>query len=397
MIQEIEAIVKTHEKEIIELTQKLIQIQSISGDEGEIIDFLANKLEEIGFDEITIDAMGNLIGKLGNGPKILAFDGHVDTVELGELKLWKFNPLGGELSNQCIYGRGSCDQKGGLASVLIALKILKEIGIPKEMTIYYVASIQEEICEGANWKFILENLEKHPHYVILTEPSNLAISIGQRGRLDLKLTVKGLSSHGAEPDIGINAIYKMNPIIKELEELHQSLPIDLTFGKGTLAITDIKSTSVSLNAVADSCTIHIDRRLGLQDRLENAKEEIENLPSVKEAKAEIIIPDYEVKSYKNHSFKIKGYYPTWLMEESHPLVKCAKKTFAFLFKEEPKIETWRFSTNGVTTKGQYNIPTIGYGPGEERFAHTIQEHVKIEQLTKATQFFLALIIELAKI
>ena len=397
MIHEIDRLVKKYEQEVIELTQNLIQIKSLSGKEKAMIDFLEKRLLEIGFDDVTIDEMGNLIGKLGDGSKIIAFDGHVDTVEIGKQKLWKFDPLGGEIYNNNIYGRGACDQKSGLAAVLIALKILKEIGVPKELTIYYVASIQEEIAEGANWKFILKNIKKQPHYVILTEPSNLAISRGQRGRVDLKLTVKGLSSHGAEPDLGENAIYKMNPIIKELEELHHKLPVDPVFGKGTLAVTEIKSETISLNAVAHSCSVHIDRRLGLEEKLENVLKEIEDLPSVKEAEAVLELPEYGVKSYKNHSVNIKAYYPTWLMEETHPLVECATKTFEKLFKEKPIINTWRFSTNGVTTKGEYNIPTIGFGPGEERFAHTKEEHVKIEHLIKATKFYVGIILELAKI
>ncbi|MHA1155708.1 MAG: YgeY family selenium metabolism-linked hydrolase [Candidatus Heimdallarchaeota archaeon] len=388
--------VESSKKEIVSLLQKLIQIPSTTGNEGEIIQFLEKEMKAIGFDEVYVDQMGNLIGKIGNGPRILAIDGHVDTVEIGKQEYWKFDPLKGIEQNENIYGRGACDQKGGIASALMAVKILKKIGIPDLLTIYFVASVHEEPYEGANWQFILENSEMHPNAVLLTEPSNLSISIGQRGRIDIKIKVKGLSSHGAEPDIGINAIFKMNPIIAELEEFHKNMPIDPIFGKGSLTITEIKSTSVSLNAVADSCTIHIDRRLGSEETLDKVIDEIRNLKSVIDAEAEVFVPEYEVKSYKNHSYGIIGFYPCWIMDKSHRLVQSAKSAFEYQFGKQPQIGTWRFSTNGVATKGRNDIPTIGFGPGEEKLAHTYEEHVPIEHLLKASEFYIAFMLEYAK-
>ncbi len=392
----ISKLVDSNKREIVCLLQKLIQIPSTTGNEGEIIKFLEKEMKIIGFKEVTVDKMGNLIGRIGNGPRILAIDGHVDTVEIGKQSYWKFDPLGGTEYNDNIYGRGACDQKGGIASALMAVKILKEIGIPDELTIYFVASVHEEPYEGANWQFILENSEMHPHAVLLTEPSNLMISIGQRGRVEFKIKVKGLSSHGAEPDAGINAIYKMNPIITELEKFHENMAIDPIFGKGTLTITEIKSTSVSLNAVADSCTIHIDRRLGSEETLDKVINEIKNLKSVIDAEADVFVPEYAVKSYKNHSFEVISFYPSWIQDKSHELVQSAKSAFEYQFGDPPQIGTWRFSTNGVATKGRNNIPTIGFGPGEERFAHTYEEHVPIEHLLKACEFYTAFMLEYAK-
>jgi len=391
----IEEIVNSNKEEIVKLTQELIKIPSESGKENPIVDFLAKKMTEIGF-EVVIDKMGNVIGRIGKGSKIIVIDGHVDTVAIGSERNWKFDPLGGEIYNDNIYGRGACDQKSGVASSLIAIKLLKELGMPKNITIYFVGSVQEEPYEGANWQHIFASTKLKPDVVLLTEPSNLAICRGQRGRVDIKVLVQGLSCHGAEPDEGENAVYKMNPIISEIEKLHHNLPVDETFGKGTITITDIQSKAVSLNAVPYSCTIHLDRRLGTADTLESALEEIKRLKSVQNAEAEVFVPDYTVESYTGYKQKIDGYYPTWLMEESHPAVLTATKAFEKQFNSIPKIITWRFSTNGVAIKGLKGIPTIGFGPGEERFAHTYEEHVKIEQLLKATQFYIAFLIEYAK-
>ncbi|MGC9779442.1 MAG: YgeY family selenium metabolism-linked hydrolase [Candidatus Heimdallarchaeota archaeon] len=396
MKKEIKKIVEANKESIIKLTQKLIGIKSITGNEGEIINAITEEMKNFGFDEIKIDEMGNLIGKIGNGDKVLAVDGHVDTVEIGKERDWKFNPLGGTIYNGNIYGRGSCDQKGGLTTSLLAIKILKEIGFPKNLTLYFVASVHEETYEGMNWQHIIEKEKIRPDAVLLTEPSNLQIIMGHRGRMDIKLEVKGLSSHGAEPDIGINAIYLMNPIISEIEKLHNELPEDPLFGKGSITITEIKSTSVSLNAVADSCTIHVDRRLGINDTKESVLQELKNLKSVFESEAKVLVPEFSVKSYKGYEYNIKSYYPSWKMDESDQLIQKACNCFKEQFDEEPSINYWRFSTNGVATKGLHDIPTVGFGPGDERFAHTIEEHIPIEHLLKATEFYISFFLNWAK-
>ncbi|MBD3190215.1 MAG: YgeY family selenium metabolism-linked hydrolase [Candidatus Heimdallarchaeota archaeon] len=388
MNKKITKLIKQHEKDIVQLTQELVQTSSVTGEEEMIIKKLKEKFKDFGFDEIIIDSMGNLIGRIGSGKKILAIDGHVDTVEIGDHNLWNFDPLGGKIHNKKIWGRGSCDQKGGLASALYAIKLLEEIGVPENLTVYMVASIQEETFEGMNWQYILEEDKIKPQAVILTEPSNLRISLGHRGRMDIKIQTEGVSSHGANPNEGINAIYKMYPILAEIEEMHEQLPEDPVFGKATIAVTDIKSTSVSLNAIAYSCTIHLDRRLGINDTKESVLKELKELPSVLEAEAQVFLPDYEVKTYCNHSSKVKGYYPAWKMDENELFVKIATKAFEETFNEKSDFIHWKFSTNGVATKGYHNIPTIGFGPGDERFAHTYEEHIPIDHLLKATQFYI---------
>ncbi|MHA1220728.1 MAG: YgeY family selenium metabolism-linked hydrolase [Candidatus Heimdallarchaeota archaeon] len=396
MKKQISQLVMNAREDIVELTRELIKIHSETGQEEAIIQRLERIMSEYGFEEIKIDSMGNLIGRMGSGNKILAIDGHVDTVAIGRRRNWNFDPLGGEEENGQLYGRGSCDQKGGLASALYACKLLKKIGIPKNLTVYLVASVYEEIFEGLNWQHIISENVIKPDAVLLTEPSNLKIILGHRGRMDLQIEVEGISSHGADPDMGENAIFKMVPILKDIENMHKTLPSDSVFGKNTITVTDIKSTSVSLNAVADSCTIHIDRRLGANDTKESVLKELVNLLSVKDAGAKVAIVQTGAKSYKNHAFTIEGYYPSWLMEKDHPLVIQACEAFTKQFDKDPVLSIWRFSTNGVATKGQFDIPTIGFGPGDERFAHTSEEHVPIDHLLQATEFYLSFCFEYAK-
>ena len=279
MKEKIRTLVDFHKEKIIKLTRNLVATPSETGTEGTIISVLTREMDEMGFEEIILDEMGNLIGRIGTGPKILAIDAHVDTVGLGEFSNWGFNPLYGKIEDNKIYGRGSCDQKGGLATALYAVKLLKEIGFPKDLTLYFVASIYEENAEGVIWQFIIKNLGLKPQAVLLTEPSNLGIILGHRGRIDLEVHATGTSSHGAMPDLGDNPIYKLSKIITEIEKLHENLPVDPDFGKGSIAVTAISSQSVSLNAVPEKALIYLDRRLGLTDSQESAIKEIsEHIP-----------------------------------------------------------------------------------------------------------------------
>jgi len=388
MKETIRTLVDFHKENIIKLTRTLVAIPSETGTEGTIISNLMREMHEIGFEEIIIDDMGNLIGRMGSGSKTLAIDAHVDTVGLGELNNWGFNPLYGKVEDEKIYGRGSCDQKGGLATALYAVKLLKEIGFPKNLTIYFVASIFEENAEGVNWQFIIKNLGLKPDVVLLTEPSNLAISLGHRGRIDMEVHASGISSHGSMPDLGDNPIYKLCKIISEIEKLHKELPEDSNFGKGSIAVTGINSQSVSLNAIPEKAMISIDRRLGLKDSEDSAIKEIRDLPSVKDSSAEVKIYSSRIKTYKGYVQTIKAYYPSWKMPKDHPLVKTAIKSYQNQFDSEPELKLWQFSTNGVATKGLFDIPTIGFGPGDEKYAHTCEEHVPIDHLKKATEFYL---------
>ncbi|NHK32305.1 MAG: YgeY family selenium metabolism-linked hydrolase [Asgard group archaeon] len=385
-----------YKQQLVKLTKNLVSIYSPIFLEKEIIDFLAKTMTDFGFEEVSIDDFGNLIGRIGNGRNIIAIDGHVDTVEIGSREDWPFDPLKGKEDDKIIYGRGSCDQKGGVASALIAALILKEIGLPKNTTLYVVCSVLEEFFEGLNWQHIIEKQNIKPNVVILTEPSDLAISLGHRGRCDIEVSVKGISSHGSEPDKGENAIYKMNEIIAEIQELHNQLPIDPIFGKGTLAVTKVSSEAVSINAVPDKCTIFIDRRLGQSDSLESALEQIKNLQTIKKYNANVKVVKSFGKSYTDFEYTVDCFYPTWTIDENHNIVKIAKEVYEKQFSQKPITKYWRFSTNGVATKGKHNIPTIGFGPGEEKFAHTSNEQVPIEHLLKSVEFLVAFCLEWAK-
>lgn len=366
---------------------KLVKIKSLSMQEKDVQLELKRQMEEAGFDEVKIDGLGNVIGRIGNGKKILAIDGHMDTVDIGEIDNWSFDPLGGEIKDGFVHGRGTVDQEGGPAAFVTAGRILKEMGFDKDLTIYFVGSVMEEDCDGLCWKYIVEEDKIKPDFVISTEPTNLNIYRGHRGRMEMRVTFKGISCHGSAPERGDNAIYKASKGALEIEKLNERLAFDEFLGKGTVTISEFKSGSPSLCAVADYAHIHLDRRLTWGETKESAVKEVEEAMKGLDAKVEVL--HYEEQAYTGLVYGMEKYFPTWKIEENHPAVTTGVKVFEGLFGKSPKVDKWTFSTNGIMTNGYFGIPTIGFGPGNEVLAHAPNEKVPVDDLIKATAFYAA--------
>lgn len=373
---------------------KLVQIKSISLEEKDVQIELKRQMEEAGFDEVRIDGLGNVIGRIGNGKTILAIDGHMDTVDFGNLENWDFDPLSGTIKDGFVHGRGTVDQEGGPAAFVTSGKILKELGFDKDLTIYFVGSVMEEDCDGLCWKYIVEEEKIKPDYVISTEPTNLNIYRGQRGRMEIRVSFKGISSHGSAPERGKNAIYMASKVALEIEKLNERLDFDDFLGKGSVTISEFKSGSPSLCAVADYAHLHLDRRLTWGETKESAVAEIEELIKGFDAKVEVL--NYEETSYTGKKYGMEKYFPTWKMPEDHEIVNIGIVAFEELYNKKPKIDKWTFSTNGVTINGFYDIPIIGFGPGNEVLAHAPNEKVPIEDLKIASAFYAAFACKLAE-
>ncbi|MDP1678254.1 MAG: YgeY family selenium metabolism-linked hydrolase [Bacteroidota bacterium] len=389
MLQKIYAEAKKNERAVAEFLRELIAIKSLSSQEGNVIARVKQEMEKCKFDEITIDPMGNIIGRIGHGKHVIAFDAHVDTVDVGNPENWKVDPFKGDEKGGIIYGRGACDMKGALASIIYGGKIIKDLGLEGDYTLYVVGSVQEEDCDGLCWQYIIKEDKIRPEVVVITEPTNLAVYRGHRGRMEIEVRTKGISCHGSAPERGVNAVYKMAPIVQDIEKLNERLGGEPFLGKGTVTIAEFRSTSPSLCAVADSATIHLDRRLAAIDTLESAVKEIQDLPSVKAAGAEVVVLDYAVPSWKGLTYPTQKYFPTWLLPENDPVLKTGVKAFEGLFGEKPVVSRWVFSTNGVAVMGMHGIKCIGFGPGNEIYAHMATEHILVEQLVKAAAWYAA--------
>jgi putative selenium metabolism hydrolase len=381
-------------EEMKDLLREIIAIPSPCGMERDVVERLRLAMTELGYDEVRVDAMGNLLGRIGSGPRLVAIDGHCDTVGVGDPHGWAVDPFGAEFRDGVVFGRGAVDQKGGLTAALFAGKILNEIGVPSELSLLVVASIYEEDVEGVCWQHLVMDEKIAPEVVLLTEPTDLEIKLGQRGRMEMRVKTRGRSCHGSAPERGDNAIYKMTPIIKEIEALHQRLESPSVLGKGSITVTEVRSTAPSLCAVPDSATIHLDRRLSEEETLESAMREVRSLPAVKAASAEVTIPRYNITTFTGYERLVEAYYPTWLMGKNDPVVRTAAEAFRKQFAADATLGVWRFSTNGVATKGMYGIPTLGFGPGQEEHAHTAGDQVRLDDVVLAAEFYTAFILEL---
>jgi putative selenium metabolism hydrolase len=377
--------------DLVAFMQDIIRIPSLSSEEGEVIDRIRREMLGIGYDDVTVDPMGNLIGRIGSGDRVIAFDGHVDTVDVGDRSLWDRDPHSGDVEDGILYGRGTSDMKGGVASSVYAGALLKERGVPDNVTVYVTATVQEEDCDGLCWQYIINEGGLKPDLVVITEPTSLRIYRGHRGRMEMEVQTSGISCHGSAPERGDNAVYKMAGIIADIERLNDRLEPREPLGKGTVTISEIRSTSPSLCAVADGCTIHLDRRLTIGETEETAVAEILALPSVKAAGARVTVLEYAVPSYSGLTYPTRKYYPTWETGEDEPAVRVAEEAYQAAFNEDPQVGFWTFSTNGVATAGMHGLTTIGFGPGHERFAHAPNEQTEVDHLVRATAFYAALV------
>jgi putative selenium metabolism hydrolase len=368
---------------------KLVKIKSLSLGEKEVQEELMRQMEAAEFDRVWMDGLGNVIGQIGHGSRVIAFDGHMDTVDTGNLKNWSFDPFSGEITDDHVLGRGTVDQKGGVAAFVTAGKILKDLAFDGDMTLYFVGSVIEEDCDGLCWKYIVEEHNIRPELVVSTEPTDMNIYRGQRGRMEMEVHFYGVSSHGSAPENGKNAIYMASKIALEIEKLNNRLKVDPFLGKGSVTISEFVSDSPSLCAVSDYAKIHLDRRLTWGETKESALAEIQDMIEGLNAKVEIL--HYEEIAFTGLKYGMEKYYPTWKLEADHPKVKVAVNAYEAIFDRSPKVDKWTFSTNGVTINGFYNIPVIGFGPGEEALAHSPDEKVSIADLEGASAFYVSLI------
>ena len=375
------------EKDVVQFLREMVAIPGESSHEKAIVQRIAQEMKKVGFDEIRIDGMGNILGRIGHGKRVIMMDSHTDTVGIGNPKEWKWDPYLGKIESGYVYGRGAVDQRAAMACMVYAAKLIKELDLLGDYTLWVVGSVQEEDCDGLSWLYILREDGIIPELVVITEPSSLHVYRGHRGRMEIEVHLHGRSCHASAPERGDNPIYKMNRLVREIEELNSRLADDPFLGKGTVAVTEIRSLSPSLCAVPSSCSIHLDRRLTAGETKESAIAEIRALPSARDAEIEIL--EYRQPAYTGLVYPMEKYYPTWVLNEDHPGVVAAVETFKQINGVSPVVDKWTFSTNGVGSMGICGVPTMGFGPGDEVDAHSVGERVSIEHLVKAVQLYAA--------
>jgi putative selenium metabolism hydrolase len=385
-----------YEQETAEFLAKMIQTPSFSMKEKEMIQVIKMEMEKVGFDEIRIDGLGSIIGTIGNGARLIAFDAHIDTVYPGNLDNWNFPPHEGRIEDGKVWGRGASDQLGGMASMVYAAKIIKELDLNDEFTILFTGTVMEEDCDGIAWEHMIMEDNINPELVVSTEPTSLNIYRGHRGRMEMTIEVKGISCHGSAPERGVNAIYKMAKIALEVEKLNDRLAHDDFLGKGTITTSLFESGSPSQSALADFAKIQVERRLTSRETKEIAVEELEEcckLAGVEDAKVTVL--QYNAIAYTGKEYSVEKYFPTWKLEEDSNWLKNASASYIKTLGNEPKIDKWTFSTNCVFIMGKHpDIKCIGLGPGDEDQAHAPNEMTRVSDLSAAAAFYAGFVAEL---
>ena len=381
---------------------KMIQAKSYSGKEEKVCRVISLLCEEAGFDEVYFDGLGSVIGRVGNGPKKIAFDAHIDTVEVGDPEQWNFDPFSGEIRDGRVWGRGASDQKGGAASMITAGRILKELGYGGVFTVYFTFTVMEEDCDGMCWKYLIEEEKLVPDFVVSTEPTSCRLYRGHRGRMEIEVRMKGVSSHGSAPERGVSAAYKAARAALAIEQLNSDLQPDSDnfLGKGTIVVSQIQVHGPSQCAVPDQAMLYLDRRLTWGEDAELAINQVKKYVSEPVGESEetisVVMPYYKKTGWKNREYGQELYFPTWKFPESHELVQSGAAGYRALYQKDPVIDKWTFSTNCVATSGRHNIPAIGFGPGDEHEAHAPNESNRIDDLEICAAFYAMLPYSLEK-
>ena len=376
------------EKEILEFAQNLVQTKSYSGQEKAAIKLVEQKMKALGYDEVIIDAMGNVVGRIGNGEKIIMFDSHVDTVEVNDEKEWAVPPFSGQIVNGHLHGRGSVDMKLAVAASSYAGAIAKRQGFIKDKTLYVSCTVFEEDCDGENLKHLFKELGLRPDYMVICEPSNNIITLGHKGKAQIAIKTHGVSAHGAAPEKGLNAVYEMAEIIQRVEKTNKELK-SCNGRKGTLVLSKISSVSASLNAVPSECEIYLDRRMIPGETAENIKQEMDALIAGKNASWKV--GTLYRKSWTGLDIQYEPIHPAWEIALDHELTQACIAAYTENFGQKPsKFYFWDFSTNAVTPVS-LGIPTIGFGPGDYQLAHMRNESCPTNQILDACTFYINLI------
>ncbi len=386
----INELAERYKPEMTRFLRDMIRLPSESCQEKAVIERIRDEMVKVGFDSVQVDPMGNILGYIGHGTHLIALDAHIDTVGVGNKDNWRFDPYEGFEDDEIVIGRGASDQEGGMASMVYAGRIIKDLRLDDDYTLVMVGSVQEEDCDGLCWQYLVKEMGIKPEFVVSTEPTDGGIYLGQRGRMEIRVKVNGRSAHGSAPERGDNAIFKMGRILSELEELHGRLKTDAFLGKGSLTVSEIFFTSPSRCAVADSCSVSVDRRLTVGEDRELAIREIKELPAVKAANAEVTLYSYDKASYTGLVYPTDCYFPSWVIPEDHRALQSAKETYRRLFTAAPRVDKWTFSTNGVSIMGMFGIPCFGFGPGKESEAHASDEKTWKADLVRCAAFYAAL-------
>jgi putative selenium metabolism hydrolase len=382
---------KQYEQPMVDFLRDIIAIQSLSGKEDKVIARIRQEVEKLGAaDKVWTDGLGSLLVQVGHGPRLIAIDAHIDTVDVGNRGEWKHDPFKGKVEGGLVWGRGAGDQKGAAPAMVYATKIIKDLGLASdEWSLLLTFTVMEEDCDGLCWQYIVQEEKIRPECVVITDSTNCKVLRGQRGRMEIGITVLGKSCHGSMPEKGDNAVYKAAKIVGEVEKLHKRLKKNKFLGNGTVTVSYIDCQTPSRCAVPGAAFIQLDRRLTVGETKEQALKEVRDAVKRAGVDAKVELLKYAEKAYTGLTYPTDKYFPSWCEEEDAPQVQAAVDAHKELFGKPPIVDRWTFSTNGVSIAGMFGIPCVGFGPAAEDVAHTVNDSVPIEHLVRCAAVYAA--------
>lgn len=396
VIQQLQDKIQSQREQIIRFMREICAIPSMESNIEDVGKRIAAEMKLLHFDEVRFDKMGNIMGRIGNGEKVIVFDSHIDTVGIGDPHEWKWDPFEGKVEDGVLFARGACDEKGSTPGMVYGLAAARDLGLLEGWTAWYFGNM-EEWCDGiAPNTFVVVDPKVKPDFVVIGEPTKMNVYRGHKGRIELKVTAKGVSAHAASNHVGINAIYLLLPVIAGIRDLEPQLGDDPFLGNGKITVSDMLVKTPSINAVPDEAVIYIDRRMTFGESKEDAIAQVEALiPEESKDRVKVEALFYDVPSYTGFVFPVDKYFPAWAIPEDHALVQAGLETRRLIGFEDAPAGKWAFSTNGIYWAGKAGIPSIGFGPGDEVTAHTVNDSVRLDDVVKAAEFY-ALVASLIK-
>jgi putative selenium metabolism hydrolase len=377
------------ESPCVDFLRRLIQTPSLPGREERVAALVTDEMRRLGFDEVGADEAGNVIGLVrgrGRAPAMM-FNTHLDHVDVGDEARWPHPPYGAELHDGRVWGRGAVDIKGPLAAQVHAVGALVQEGVRPDGDVYVTSVVQEEVG-GFGARHLVSHLT--PPLVIVGEPSGNQLRRGHRGRTELEVHVTGRSVHASVPELGRNPLQVVAEIIRALARL--PMRSDPELGVSSVATTMIRTDQTSTNVVPGEAWLTCDWRSVPGESsadVQRTLREIAEAARFEGTEVEVTIPASRARTYTGRNAAWPTHHPAFLLAVDDPALLAAARVIGDAIGPRGPAAVWRFATDGghFAAAGQ---TVVGFGPGDETLAHTVNEHLEIDALHTAMRAYQAL-------
>lgn len=379
---------ETERKRLLEIAQDLIRLESDSmqGHEGAVGGYIDTFYRRLGIEsrkQICDGDRANIVARIpGKSDKhCIMYSGHIDTVPIGDAKLWKSAPLNPQIREGRLYGRGSCDMKGSIACAMYAAEYMQKHHLRPECSLLFVYDVDEENA-NLGLRQYLETPDK-ADFVIVGEPTNLQPAVGHRGVMAFTVTIQGKSCHAGQAELGKNAVYAAADVIDAIRELQRDLEkiTQIYLGSPSIHVTQIQGGS-KVNVVPDKAVLRIDRRLVFGEDEKSSSKQLA-----------LVLEKVQEKSGCGCRMEVTTYCPPGITDEGLPALRFISRLLdAKRMDSVPK--AFEASCEAGMLQGKLGIPVVIWGPGSIEQAHKIDEFIELEQLYKGAELFTELFLHL---